>query len=255
MKRKTVLKIMSVVFAAVFIVAGYNIVKNLGDNAKAYNLYETLQNEFVTKLEETPTNEEQPQEVKEPAITVDFNALCKKNSEVVGWLYLPNTPINYPVVQAEDNDKYLHLDLNGKQLSAGTMFMDFRNNPQGEDTNYIIYGHHMKNGTMLSAIVKYKSQSFYDEHPVVYYFTPQQKYKVELFAGYLIGYDDEMYDSSLTLDDPTALVAEYKKNSTFKSDVTVTPEDTLLTLSTCTYEYDDARYVVMGKLTELTEEE
>ncbi len=258
MKRKIILSVLTVVFVAVFLFAGYNIVTTLYETAKADKLYDTLQREFVTPTEPTnQTEEERPevQEVKEPAISVDFNALCKKNSDVVGWLYLPKTPINYPVVQAEDNDKYLHRGLNGNYLSAGTLFADYRNNPLGEDANYIIYGHHMKNGTMLSAIIKYKKQSFYDENPVIYYFTPQQKYKLELFAGCLVPSNAEMYYNSISLEDPEALAAEYKKNSTFKSDVTVGKEDTIVTLSTCSYEYEEARYVVMGKLTELTEEE
>lgn len=251
MKKRVLLNVLIVVFAAVFVFSGYNVVKTLYQNAKADKLYDTLQSEYVTPTEPV----KQTEQVKEPPITVDFDALCKKNSDVVGWLYLPNTPINYPVVQAEDNDKYLHLGLDGKYLNAGTLLVDCRNGALGEDANYIIYGHHMKNGTMLSAIIQYKNKAFYEENPVIYYFTPQQKYKIELIAGCLIAGNDELYQSSINEKDPVTTANEYQKHSTFKSDVTVTAEDTLVTLSTCSYEYEEARYVVIGKLTKLIEGE
>ena len=118
MKKRVLLNVLIVVFAAVFVFSGYNVVKILYQNAKADKLYDTLQSEYVTPTEHV----KQTEQVKEPSITVDFDALCKKNSDVVGWLYLPNTPINYPVVQAEDNNKYLHLGLDGKYLNAGTLW-------------------------------------------------------------------------------------------------------------------------------------
>ena len=91
---------------------------------------------------------------------------------MTGWLYCPDTALNYPVVQGKDNIKYLQRDLDGKYLASGTLFVDFENGALGEDTNYIIYGHNMKNGTMFAQLSGYKSQEFYDAHPYAMLLTP-----------------------------------------------------------------------------------
>ena len=231
------------------------IIKTTYDYRNSQQVYESLQNEFVETqgIEDTePDMPIQPIETVETApITIDFNSLLEKNSDIVGWIYCQDTPINYPVVQAENNDYYLRRDLNGKYLVGGTVFVDYRNAAIGEDCNYILYGHNMKDGTMFSSIAKYKKQSYYDDHPVLYYLTPATSHKVELYAGAVVKRDAIIYTPNPDETQFAEFLNNIRLKSTFTSKVEITESDTLIILSTCSYEYKNARYIIIGKLSEI----
>ena len=178
-------------------------------------------------------------------ITVDFKTLQAKYPDVVGWLYCANTGLNYPIVQTaeEGGEYYLYRDIDGSSNKNGTVFLDWRCNSDFTSQNNLIYGHNMKTGRMFAPIVKYRDQSFYDAHPYMYLYTPNQLYKVNLFAGMVTPHDSTVYSYSLSADYIKQCIA----SSTFKSSVG-TPTGNILTLSTCAYDYDNARYVVMGEL-------
>jgi len=228
------------------------IIKTTYDYRKSQQVYESLQSEFVEtkEIEDTdPGIFTHPVEEAETApITIDFNSLLEKNGDIVGWIYCQDTPINYPVVQAENNDYYLRRDLNGKYLVSGTVMVDYRIGTIGEDSNYILYGHNMKDGSMFSSLAKYKEQSYYDQHPVLYFLTPTGDYKIELYAGIVVKRDALIYVPNPNGIDFAKFLSNAKEKSTFKSMVEITENDTLITLSTCSYEYNHARYIVIGKL-------
>ena len=253
--RKAVITLLILLLSGILIFASYMAIKEVREYEEAEQLYEDLQDEFVeTKpTEETEPDEtvEQTEPIEQAPITVDFTSLLEQNGDVVGWIYCPDTPINYPVVQAEDNDRYLRRDLNGKYLVSGTVFVDYRNGAIGEDANYIVYGHNMKDGSMFSSLAKYKEQSHYDEHPILYYLTPSGDYKIELYAGIVIKRDALIYVPNPDETDLAEFLRNAKEKSTFQSDVEIAENDTLITLSTCSYEYNNARYIVIGKLNKL----
>ena len=178
-------------------------------------------------------------------ITVDFKALQAKYPDVVGWLYCANTGLNYPIVQTaeEGGEYYLYRDIDGSSNKNGTVFLDWQCSSNFTSQNNLLYGHNMKTGRMFAPIVKYKDQSFYDAHPYMYLYTPNQLYKVNLFAGMVTPHDSAVYSYSLSSD----YIKECIANSTFRSSVG-TPTGNILTLSTCDYVYDNARYVVMGEM-------
>ena len=178
-------------------------------------------------------------------ITVDFDALQAKYPDVVGWLYCANTGLNYPIVQTaeEGGEYYLYRDIDGSSNKNGTVFLDWQCSSNFTSQNNLVYGHNMKTGRMFAPIVKYRDQSFYDAHPYMYLYTPNQLYKVNLFAGMVTPHDSTVYSYSLSSD----YIKECIANSTFKSNVG-TPTGNILTLSTCAYDFDNARYVVMGEL-------
>lgn len=253
--RKAVRVILILLLLGILVFASYMAIKEVSEYEEAEKLYENLQEEFVeTKpTEDTAPDEttEQTEPVEVAPITVDFTSLLEQNSDVVGWIYCRDTPINYPVVQAEDNDRYLRRDLNGKYLVSGTVFVDYRNGEIGEDANYIVYGHNMKDGSMFSSLAKYKEQSYYDEHPILYYLTPEEDYKIELYAGLVVKRDALIYVPNPDETEFSEFLNNTRANSTFKSDIELTENDTLITLSTCSYEYNNARYIVIGKLNRL----
>ena len=193
---------------------------------------------------EPPTEPTAAEETVQMPISIDFDALKQENSDIVGWIYCPDTPINYPVVKGKDNNQYLRSDLNGKYLVSGTIFTDYRNGEVGEDPNYIVYGHNMKNSTMFGTLVKYKKQSYYDAHPMLYFLTPEGNYTIELIAGAVVKRDSDIYQTAPT--DNT--IADIMIKSTFNSTVDIGKGKNIITLSTCSYEFNNARYVVVGKL-------
>lgn len=254
--RKAITVFIICLLVGVLAFASYMIIKTVCEYDKAAEIYEDLQDEFVeTKPAEEDTTPNETTEDSKPIetapILVDFASLLEQNKDIVGWIYCPDTPINYPVVQAEDNDRYLRRDLNGKYLVSGTVFVDYRNGAIGEDANYIVYGHNMKDGTMFSSLAKYKEQSYYDEHPIIYYLTPDGDYKIELYVGLVVKRDALIYVLDPDETEFAKFLEDAKVNSTFTSDTVIGENDSLITLSTCSYEYNNARYIVIGTLKRL----
>lgn len=182
-------------------------------------------------------------------ISVDFDALLATNGDVVGWLYCEGTNINYPVVQGDDNEYYLGHSYDGKASGAGALFVDAGNRPRFADGNTIIYGHHMQNGSMFARLSDFAEQEYFDAHPVMWLLTPEQTYRVELLGGYLTSADSDSY---------TIFTGECAEFDAYLSSVlaaldvkagTETPGDGhYIMLSTCEYDFPDARYVLHGRL-------
>lgn len=245
--KKVIKIILLAICLCVFIFSAYNIYKYLLEE----NANKKLNNELMEKaIIETPNdNNDNAQENEDMLpISVDFSVLKQENEDIVGWLYLEDSPINYPVVQSNDNDYYLRRLVNGEYNIAGSLFMDYRNDSNLEDDNTIIYGHNMKNNTMFGSLQEYKSQDYYDNHKVMYYFTSEKNYIIELFTGYTISVESDIYDLSVI---DSSKLEELISKSDFESNTKVTEEDKIITLSTCAYEYDGARYIVMGVLKEI----
>ena len=242
-----------VVLSLVFCVSAYNVIKIVWENWQEKKTYRNLQTQYVTILPTQTQTEELPEppepEVQTSRIVVDFEALKEINKEVVGWLYCEDTYIHYPVVQAKDNNKYLRRDLEGKYLVSGTLFVDFRNRPIGQDKNYIIYGHNRKTDQMFGTLVKYKEQAYYEAHPTLLYLTPEGDYLLEAVAGRIVDEEEILYDPN---PDPAAYEAFLEstlQNSTFDSGISITEEDKFIILSTCSQEKATTRYVLLCKYT------
>lgn len=181
--------------------------------------------------------------------TVDFEALQEINPDVSAWITIEGTNINYPVVQGPDNSFYLSRLFDGTYNGAGSIFMDYRNRNDFSDRNTVLYGHHMRNQTMFAQITLYKTQSFFDQHPTGILLTPDGNYTIFFFAGYVIDMNSQAWKLQFESDEEFAQwLEDAAARSTFSSNITPTAQDRVVTLSTCTYEYDDARYVLVGVL-------
>ena len=179
---------------------------------------------------------------------VDFAALREINPDIVAWIYIEGTEINYPVVQGEDNDYYLKHLFNGEWNGSGCIFLDSRNDASFADRHSIIYGHHRKNGTMFTGLDKYKKQEFFDDHPVALLITPEKSDKVEFFAGYVAAPQDDAWEIGFTEAEFEVWLQNAADRSCFTSEIAPIASDRILTLSTCSYEFDDARFVLAGVL-------
>ena len=256
MNKKSVLLFLLFFFVAVFVFSAVNLLLVVREYRQADALYQQVQNEFVAVPPIDPTLTEQTEDVPKietSGIAVDFDKLSATNSDAIGWIYCADTPINYPVVQAADNSKYLHAGLDGKYLRSGTIFADYRNEEITTDRQLVLYGHSMKNKTMFGSLLEYKQQAYYDAHPVWYYLTPDAEYRIELFAGCVSKVADIIYRPNPDDAEYTAYIEKMRSQSTFDSDVEVSLEDTIVVLSTCSYEFDNARYVALGKLVKISE--
>lgn len=184
-------------------------------------------------------------------INIDFNTLKKVNKDIVAWIYSEGTPINYPIAQANDNEYYLRRLLDKTYNPSGTIFIDCKNNSDFEDYNTIIYGHNMKNDTMFGTLTNYKKQEYFKEHPYMYLFTENKNFKIELFAGYTTTSESDIYSFPKTSEKNEKLIKTAMNNSTFKSQTEVKQENKIVTLSTCSYDFESARYVLLGILKEV----
>lgn len=190
-------------------------------------------------------------------ISMDFSELQQVNGDIIGWLYGEGTNIDYPVLRAEDNDYYLEHLYNGEVNANGSLFADFRNRGDFSDRNTVIYGHHMANGAMFGSLELYRDQDFYETVPTMMLYTPEGDYLVELISGtHENGYDDGFMSFEFESDEEfLQYVDSFRARSTFQSDVVVKPGDRLISLCTCAYVFDNARYMVIGRLVELYETE
>ena len=180
---------------------------------------------------------------------VDFEALSAANPDVVGWLYGEDTSIHYPVVQGSDNDYYLSHLFDGTANSNGCLFLDCRVAANFSEGNSIIYGHYLTDGTMFTSLSGYKQQDYYDAHPRLLLVTPEERFVVELFSGYVAGVTDEAWRTRFsTSEEWEVWLEEITERSVFESKVQPTLEDRILTLSTCSYEFENAQFVVHGIL-------
>ena len=195
-----------------------------------------------------------------------YRELSQINSDLVGWIRVPNTPINHPVAQGEDNGFYLHRDFKTKKYkrySRGTIFMDYRNHVEALDTNTILYGHNNLDGTMFSELEQYKKLSFYKQTPLVYFDTVYATYTWKVFAVFYAVAEPELDNGYVfnyiypTLENENfeAFLKEVRKRSLLAIPVEVDSTDKILTLSTCTRDLDlrrgeqkNARLVVMARL-------
>ena len=182
--------------------------------------------------------------------SVDFKSLYAINNDTVAWIYDPGMVINYPIVQAEDNNYYLRRNLNGEKSRGGTLFIDYRNKADFSDWNTIIYGHNMKSGTMFASLLDYCTKGYYEEHPVMYLYVPGKCYKVELILAYTTDVNDAIFQLSTSREEQEAALERAYRLSNFESNIRPSENDKLVSFVTCSYAYDDARYVVIGRLVE-----
>lgn len=258
-RRSIVTAVLFIFFVAVFLFSLYQLILA----GKAYQVgsesYDSLAQTVVAKkAPEIPSpvpavqpepREQAPALPREPLLDVDFATLTEMNPHTVAWIYSENEEINYPVVQAQDNDYYLDHLFDGTENKNGAIFMDCRNSPDLTHRNTLIYGHNMGNHTMFASLINYGNQAYYDENPILILETPEASYYLEVFSGYTTKAVSEAYRQDLVEDEIyLGFLNRIRESSDFESDVEVGVEDRIVTLSTCSYRFDNARYVLHCKL-------
>lgn len=252
---KTARKIIMAAAACVFVFSGSMVLRHSLQMRTGAQYAQAVAQLAVTLPAEESANQtaEQSAADADPGapIQVDFDVLFAQNRDVVAWLYCPDTPINYPVVQGADNEYYLRRLLDGRSNASGTLFMDHRNAADWSDWNRVIYGHNMRNGSMFGTLTNYKDPTYFQAHPVMFLLTPERNYRINLLAGFVTAAHAQVYSEfSPGEEEKTELIGQWLEASDFDSGLFPAPEQRLITLSTCSYEYTDARYVLVGVLEE-----
>ena len=187
-------------------------------------------------------------------LTVDFRELRSNlNAEIIGWIWCQDTVIDYPIVQHADNNYYLNFSVNGDQNANGAIFLETANFSDFRDTNSILHGHHMGDGTMFASLDHWQAEDYLEKHPTMYLSTPDGNYRVDLFAGFTTPANSKAYQYEFSsVSDIQSWIDWIKEESVIHPDLTLSPDDHFLTLSTCAYSYEDARTVLIGRLSEIT---
>ncbi len=246
--RNGALNVITVCLIGIILVSGYKIGKTMWEYQVAKSAYTNI-SEKTAKVDP-----------KQFTGVVDWKALKKVNPDVQGWLYQKDTVINYPVVQGTDNDTYLHTRFDKQWSGGGTLFVDCRMEKDFKGFNSIIYGHHMKDGSMFRSIRGYtKEDGYYDKHKTLELATPHGNYHLVVFSAFITkATDEDTYKMTYDEAEKQAYIDRAWERSELpitRDSVDVTKNDRLVTLSTCAYDYEEARYIVMCKMVPWTKSE
>ena len=206
---------------------------------------ETL-DEAVNNDSEKPSSDRVPEDTKEE-LTEQVRQLSNELDDSVGWLYVPDTNIDYPIMQSGDNDYYTRRAADGSYLYAGSLFMDYRCSSDFSDFNSVIYGHNMGNGTMFADIPHYENEEYFMNHSFGWLTTENDVRLIDFFAVarttdtsglYLADRTFEKWDSQL------------RNCASIYKEIEVTESDHLVMLSTCTGAEGSSRTILLGKIIE-----
>lgn len=206
-----------------------------------------LSNITINKEEITPTKTEKMLQLEE---------LKKQNDDIVGWLEIEGTNINYPVMQTTNNEYYMTHNYKKEYSAEGSIFLDKDYNWDKPSTNLLMYGHNNKNGSMFQNLMNYKDEEFYKQHPIINFTTINEDKKYEIIAVFYsrVYYKNEKnvfrYYYFLNADNKEEFdyyINESKKASLYDTGKTAEYGEQLLTLSTCSYHTEDGRFVVVAK--------
>lgn len=247
----------AVLFACIIIYAAYNIIVLYREYEVASNEYEGLSALAHGGDTSSPGNSSASVPLESNAVEpyhcpIDFAALREVNPDIVAWIVVDGTTIDYPIVQGPDNATYLNTTFSGTYNPSGAIFMDYRNAPDFSDANTIIYGHKMRNDTMFQGLSEYKSQDFWNEHPAFTIYTPDVGYRCEVFAAYVTQPVSETYVLDYnTKDNFVVYLTHAVSNSLIQTGTVLYSADRIVTLSTCDYSFNNARMVVHARLAPL----
>lgn len=192
-------------------------------------------------------------EEEKPEIPVDFEALQKDYPDIYAWIQIPDTKVDYPIVQHEnDNSYYLNHTVEGKEKPEGAIFTEDYNEKDFKDPNTIIYGHNMKNGSMFRGLHDYQDRKFFKEHQDLVIYLPEQILHYKIFAAYI--YDDRHLMKSFDFEDEKvyasylqSIFTHNQMGDVIDNTAEVTKEDRIITLSTCNGN-SSQRYLVQAVL-------
>ena len=262
MKKRNILRALLLV---VFLISTTLLLLQFRDNSGGSESYDTALAIATsgTKKEAAPPAETEAAENKpewvpekitddphmEEMAGIDLAALQEVNPDVIGWIRVPDSNIDYPIVQGEDNDFYLKHTWDKQKNSVGSVFMEHRNTPDFTDYNTILYAHNMNDGSMFANVKRYNTLWYWERHRYVYIATEDGVFRYEVFSGYETSTDGTAYGLSFhqTETKVNFLTTAIEKSTAYME---IHPEltDRILTLSTCSGLGKTNRWVIHARL-------
>ena len=263
-KQKNIYKILCIILLIILIVVLVMWGRSTLVEKSAAKTYEKLQesvnsdaSDTKTQASETDAGDTETDSHKEqydiPQKNLDWEELEAVNPDIYAWIYIPNTNIDYPVLQRSgDNDYYLEHNLDGSRGKPGCIYTEDLNSKEFTDYNTVIYGHNMKSGAMFRTLHDFEDKSFFDNNQYVYIYTKDRTLVYKIFAAYTNDAKHILNSNDFTSEQGLSDYLEkvFKKAQAegyLRDDVAVTGENAILTLSTCTTS-SDKRYIVQAVL-------
>ncbi|MDD4387412.1 MAG: class B sortase [Clostridia bacterium] len=244
-EKKSYKKIIIIVLSIIIVISVLFIIYNLNKDKKLNKEMDNL----IDNIQVTPTAEKTEMMLK-------LEELQKNNSEIVAWIEISGTNINYPVLQTENNDYYMTHDYKKEYSKNGSIFLDKDYDWNIPSSNLLLYGHNNKNGTMFQDLQKYKEENFCKEHPTIKLTTNKEDVEYEIIAVFLsrVYYKSETdvfryyyFINAENEEEYNEYVANSKKASLYDTGKTAEYGDQLLTLSTCSYHTEDGRLAIVAR--------
>ncbi len=273
MKRKLYYSLIGI-FGAVFLVSGFFLVRYMAESFRSAKTYDTLAQmvedarkeaalpttpegtdpQESTAAEEAPLAEVLTADGRTVQVLAEYAAVYQENNDLVGWIRISGTDINYPVLQRPDQtDYYLKRDFYGKSSSHGAIYVKEDCDVETPSDNLTVYGHRMKDGSMFADLQKYTEQAFYEENPYIEMDSLQEHRTYQILAVFTLSASDPdgfAYHEFVQAQDPAEVqwfVSRCKELSLYDTGVEAQWGDQFITLSTCEYTHKDGRLVVVAK--------
>lgn len=230
-----------------------NLLNKININETQVEVSEINNSQSELAANEQQSIETEPQETER---MLQVKALQEENSDIVGWLEIENTSINYPVLQGTDNEYYMTHNYKKKKSKNGSIFLNKDYDWNIPSNNLLIYGHNLNNGTMFQELLKYSDESFYINHPTIRFTTEKEDSEFEIISVFKskVYYQSEKnvfryyyFINPKTEEEYNEFVNNAKKASLYNIDSTAKYGDQLITLSTCSYHVKDGRFAVVAR--------
>lgn len=229
-------KVIICICIVIFLISSYELYKIFSEYNKNTNVYEEIK-------EVVPTIKTENYIAKE-----EFENLKLQNKDFKFWIRVPETEIDYPVVQGVDNDEYLYTNFKGESNKGGSIFLDASNNIE-EDKNLVVYGHNMRDGSMFGTLRRLKSHEYFDKNNKIYIYLEDKTLEYEIFSVYTEDATLESYKTKFSNDEEYRnYINRALSKSFFSFDVKDIDKSKIVTLTTCTNVTDEERLIVHGKL-------
>lgn len=254
MSRKRNKIIITIIVLLVLSIVGslaYILMKTINDNEAEEN-YNTIASSYASEISHVPDTTAPSIDVKKVDNPIDFESLRKENSDIYSWIYIPNTSVNYPVLQSHvDDNFYLDHDANQNYSYSGSIYSQICNSRDYSDRVTVLYGHNMANGSMFATLHRFYDSQFFSQNKYIYVYTPDRKLTYEIVSAF--EYDDRHIMNSFDFSDDKVfsdyldMIQNPHSVSVNKRDTKLTTDDKIIVLSTC-LNSGDGRYLVQGVL-------
>lgn len=252
--RIKIIKISAAVIAAVLLFGGLFLLlcDDVGEMIQEEKIKPYVPDFTILELPENSNSEEEntaeiPDEAEEK-LKEQTQELCENFDNSIGWINIPETKIDFPVMYSGDNDFYLHRAVDGSYLRVGSIFLDYRCNFDFTGKINVLYGHNMSDGSMFADVMKYLDESYFDSHNYGWLTTENTVYRINFFSLSQPENYDDFYDVSA---DVNAWLDSLRERSFIWKNIGISEEDKFISLSTCTGSEGSSRTVLTGKILEV----